>query len=55
MRGTIRGTSIEKLYNGLGLENLEKRRWHIKLSLNYISNFEIPLFKVTFQKYFDFC
>ena len=27
----IRGTSKEKLYNELGLENLEKRRWYRKL------------------------
>ena len=29
--GTIRGTSKEKLYNELGLETLEKRRWYRKL------------------------
>ena len=29
--GTIRGTSKEKLYDELGLEILEKRRWYTKL------------------------
>ena len=29
--GAIRGTSQEKLYQGLGLETLEKRRWYRKL------------------------
>ena len=29
----IRGTSTEKLYNELGLETLEKRRWYRKLLL----------------------
>ena len=29
--GAIKGTSSEKLYNGLGLETLEKRRWYRKL------------------------
>ena len=29
--GTIRGTSKEKLYNELGLETIEKRRWYRKL------------------------
>ena len=29
--GAIRGTSKEKLYNELGLETLEKRRWYRKL------------------------
>ena len=29
--GAIRVTSSEKLYNGLGLETLEKRRWYRKL------------------------
>ena len=33
--GTIRGTSTEKLYNELGLETLEKRRWHRKLCCFY--------------------
>ena len=28
----IRGTFLEKLYNELGLETLEKRRWYSKLS-----------------------
>ena len=30
--GTIRGTSKEKLYHELGLESLQLRRWHRKLS-----------------------
>ena len=33
--GTIRGTSTEKLYNELGLETLEKRRWCRKLCCFY--------------------
>ena len=33
--GTIRGTSTEKLYNELGLETLEKRRWYRKLCCFY--------------------
>ena len=31
IRGAIRGTSKEKLYNELGLETLEKRKWYRKL------------------------
>ena len=31
----IRGTSTEKLYNELGLETLEKRRWYRKLCCFY--------------------
>ena len=31
IRGTIRATSTEKLYNELGLETLEKKRWYGKL------------------------
>ena len=31
MTGAIRGTSKEKLYDKLGLETLEKRRWYRKL------------------------
>ena len=33
--GAIRGTSKEKLYNGLGLESLQNRRWYRKLSFLY--------------------
>ena len=33
--GAIRGTSTEKLYNELGLETLEKRRWYRKLCCFY--------------------
>ena len=33
--GAIRGTSTEKLYNELGLETLEKRRWYRKLCCLY--------------------
>ena len=29
--GAIRGTSKEKLYDELGLETLEKRKWYTKL------------------------
>ena len=29
--GAIRGTSSEKLYQGLGLESLHQRRWYLKL------------------------
>ena len=31
----IRGTSIEKLYNEIGLESLQNRRWYRKLSFLY--------------------
>ena len=33
--GAVRGTSTEKLYNELGLETLEKRRWYRKLCCFY--------------------
>ena len=33
--GVIRGTSKEKLYNELGLESLQNRRWYRKLSFLY--------------------
>ena len=33
--GAIRGTSTEKLYNELGLETLQKRRWYRKLCCFY--------------------
>ena len=33
--GAVRGTSTEKLYNVLGLETLEKRRWYRKLCCFY--------------------
>ena len=33
--GAIRGTSTEELYNELGLETLEKRRWYRKLCCLY--------------------
>ena len=32
--GAITGTSKEKLYQELGLETLEKRRWYRKLGSN---------------------
>ena len=35
IKGAIRGTSTEKLYNKLGLEILEKRRWYKKLCCFY--------------------
>ena len=44
--GAIRGTSTEKLYNELGLENLEKRRWYRKLCCFY------KVYKSHFPKYF---
>ena len=33
--GAIRGTSKEKLYNVLGLESLQNRRWYRKVSFLY--------------------
>ena len=33
--GAIRGASKEKLYQQLGLESLQLRRWYIKLGLFY--------------------
>ena len=47
--GAIRGTSREKLYEELGLESLQLRRWFRKLSLFYkLFNSEHPnyLFKL---------
>ena len=35
IKGAIRGTSIEKVYNELGFETLEKRRWYRKLCCFY--------------------
>ena len=35
--GAIRGTSIEKLYQELGLESLRKRRWYRKLCHSGVS------------------
>ena len=35
LTGTIRGTSKEKLYQELGLESLQFRRWYRKLCLFY--------------------
>ena len=35
IKGALRGTSIEKVYNELGLETLEKRRWYRKLCCFY--------------------
>ena len=56
--GAIRGTSTEKLYNELGLETLEKKRWYRKLccfykvykshSPKYIFNF-IPVTMSTYN------
>ena len=31
IRGAVRGTFTEKLYNELGLQTFEKRRWYIKV------------------------
>ena len=33
--GTIRGTSKEKLYQELGLESIQLRRWYRKLGMLY--------------------
>ena len=49
MTGAIRGTSREKLYEELGLESLQLRRWFRKLSVFYkLFNNEHPnyLFKL---------
>ena len=43
--GAIRGTSAEKIYNELGLETLEKRRWYRKLCCFY------KVYKICCQKY----
>ena len=41
--GAIRGTSKEKLYDELGLETLEKRRWYRKLCCFFkISRYKCP-------------
>ena len=43
--GAIRGTSKEKLYQALGLESLEKRRWYQKPSYFYkIFNKQSPAY-----------
>ena len=42
--GAIRGTSLEKLFNELGLETLEKRRWYRKLCCFY------KVYKKSFSK-----
>ena len=43
--GAIRGTSKEKLYQELGLESLEKRRWYRKLCYFYkIFNKQSPTY-----------
>ena len=46
--GAIRGTSKEKLYNELGLESLQNRRWYRKLSFLYkvIANQSPYLFSI---------
>ena len=41
IRGAIRGTSREKIYQELGLESLQFRRWYRKLCLFY-KGFKIP-------------
>ena len=43
--GAIRGTSAERLYNELGLETLEKRRWYRKLCCFY------KVYKSHYRKY----
>ena len=45
MTGSIRGTSVEKIYQELGLESLPKRRWYRKLSHFF------RLFKGQFREY----
>ena len=43
--GAIRGTSKEKLYQEIGLESLQLRRWYRKLEMFY-KIFNIPLFNI---------
>ena len=38
--GKIRGSSREKLYQGLGLESLQRRRWYRKLCCFYKKNLQ---------------
>ena len=45
MTGSIRGISVEKIYQELGLESLPKRRWYRKLSHFF------RLFKGQFREY----
>ena len=55
--GAIRGTSREKLYEELGLESLEQRRWYRKLSCFYkLFNSEPPhyLFKLITSRIFSY-
>ena len=59
LTGAIRGTSTEKIYNELGLETLEKRRWYRKLccfykviykaSISYLYKASINTFLTLFQ------
>ena len=52
--GAIRGTSREKIYQGLGLESLQSRWWYGKLAMFYkIYKNKSPfnLFKVIMEKY----
>ena len=52
--GAIRGTSREKVYQGLGLESLQSRWWYGKLAMFYkIYKNKSPfnLFKVIMKKY----
>ena len=51
--GAIRETSKEKLYDELGLETLEKRRWYRKLCC-FLNIFDL-MSKVPIQYYSHFC
>ena len=47
LTGTIRGTSKEKIYQELGLESLQIRRWYRKLCLFY------KIYKDQYPSYLD--
>ena len=55
--GAIRGTSTKKLYDQLGLETLEKRRWYMKLCCfykvykNYSSKYLFKIIHVTMSRH----
>ena len=52
--GAIRGSSREKLYQELGLETLQQRRWYRKLCCFYKilkSVSEVPLFNYSHTQY----
>ena len=41
--GAIKGTSKQRLYEGLGLKSLEKRRWYENLLISKVMNNLAPL------------